>query len=798
MIDRFERVRRRVRCAFSRTEWTARLLGLPPSEGTRSEPGVVIIQVDGLSCRVLSDALASRSMPFARKLLADEGYRLHPVYSGLPSSTPAAQAELFYGVPLAVPAFGFVDHCDGRLVRMWQHEASTGVERRLAGQRALLEGGSSYCNVYTGGAAEARFCMSSLGLTDVLRTRRAAAMPLVALLYAPDVLRAAALVGRELLAAPCGAVSARATGQHATSELKFILARPLIAVMLREIIALGAMIDIARGLPIVHLNLLGYDEYAHRRGPDSPLARHALGDIDVVIGRLVRAARRSERRAYDVWVLSDHGQEETVPYVERHGRLVRDAVVEVFRAHGMESRDVHAGHQGQRVRALSRRIMRRIAPGLDFLGEHRQPGRVTVTAQGPLGHVYAPRPLDAAERDVIAAALVDSAGVPLVLAPETPGTARAWTSAGTFELPRDAGVILGEDHPYLSAVAEDLVRLCHHPDAGEFVISGWQLASTPVSFPHENGSHAGPGPGETDAFLLVPSDTPLSSPEGRPLRAVDVRQAAFAFLDRAARPLPRIRSDPPATPENADVVRLLTYNVHSCIGLDDRLSPERIARVIARHDPDVVALQELDVGRPRTGGVDQAQLIAEHLEMLAHFHPALSVEEERYGDAVLSRLPMRLVRAGALPSLPSRPLEPRGALWVEITSGPVRLQVVNTHLSLHPAERSLQVDALLGPDWLGAIQPDGGTVLCGDFNALGWFPVCRRITRSLRDVQVGRHGYRPRSTWPGRFSVGRIDHVFVDPAIEVRHVEVPDDALARVASDHLPLIVDLHQTSACP
>jgi endonuclease/exonuclease/phosphatase family metal-dependent hydrolase len=126
------------------------------------------------------------------------------------------------------------------------------------------------------------------------------------------------------------------------------------------------------------------------------------------------------------------------------------------------------------------------------------------------------------------------------------------------------------------------------------------------------------------------------------------------------------------------------------------------------------------------------------------------------------------------------------------------LQVVNTHLSLHPAERSLQVDALLGPDWLGAIQPDGGTVLCGDFNALGWFPVCRRITRSLRDVQVGRHGYRPRSTWPGRFSVGRIDHVFVDPAIEVRHVEVPDDALARVASDHLPLIVDLHQTSACP
>jgi endonuclease/exonuclease/phosphatase family metal-dependent hydrolase len=237
-------------------------------------------------------------------------------------------------------------------------------------------------------------------------------------------------------------------------------------------------------------------------------------------------------------------------------------------------------------------------------------------------------------------------------------------------------------------------------------------------------------------------------------------------------------------------LRVLTYNVHSCIGLDGEVSPERIARVISEHEPDVVALQELDVARRRTAGVDQAHVIAERLEMLLHFRPVVSVGEEQYGDAVLSRLRMRVVRAAALPRLPASRVEPRGALWVEIDAPTGRVQLINTHLSLHPLERRIEADALLGPDWLGAVDA-GEAVLCGDFNALSWFPVCRRITRRLCDVQAGRPGRRPRTTWQGGLGLGRIDHVFVDPAIEVAAVRVVDDRLARVASDHLPLIVDL-------
>src|SRR5215207_2823970 len=147
------------------------------------------------------------------------------------------------------------------------------------------------------------------------------------------------------------------------------------------------------------------------------------------------------------------------------------------------------------------------------------------------------------------------------------------------------------------------------------------------------------------------------------------------------------------------MLRLVTYNVHRCQGTDGRLSPSRIAEVIARCAPDIVALQELDVGRARTGCVDQAQLIARRLQMSCHFHSVLKIEEELYGDAIFTTLPSRLVKAGPLPALTvARRLEPRGALWVAVDVGGVEVQIVNTHLSLIGRDRVRQVAALLGPE----------------------------------------------------------------------------------------------------
>ena len=83
---------------------------------------------------------------------------------------------------------------------------------------------------------------------------------------------------------------------------------------------------------------------------------------------------------------------------------------------------------------------------------------------------------------------------------------------------------------------------------------------------------------------------------------------------------------------------------------DRRLDVGRIVAVIAAMQPDIVALQELDVGRARTGGVDQAHEIARRLDMACHFNAALQVEEEQYGDAILTSYPERLVKAGPCPA----------------------------------------------------------------------------------------------------------------------------------------------------
>ena len=144
--------------------------------------------------------------------------------------------------------------------------------------------------------------------------------------------------------------------------------------------------------------------------------------------------------------------------------------------------------------------------------------------------------------------------------------------------------------------------------------------------------------------------------------------------------------------------RLLTYNVHRCLGVDRRLDVDRIAAVIAEFEPDVVCLQELDVGRARTGGVDQAEAIAGKLAMTSRFHPAMQVEAELYGDAILTPHPERLMRVGALPTLRGiRGLEPRGALWSRIEIKGVALNVINTHLGLVPREQRLQALPGLSP-----------------------------------------------------------------------------------------------------
>lgn len=245
---------------------------------------------------------------------------------------------------------------------------------------------------------------------------------------------------------------------------------------------------------------------------------------------------------------------------------------------------------------------------------------------------------------------------------------------------------------------------------------------------------------------------------------------------------------------SAHTITVLTYNVHGCRGGDGVLDPARIAEVIARSEADIIGLQELDVGRKRSGGIDQARAIAAHLNMMAHFHPAMHARGEKYGDAILTHFPSRLIKAGAIPSVG----EPRGALMAAIDLGPAEIVVANTHLGLWRRERIAQTSVLMGPTWLGHPEVRGRpTIFMGDFNAVPRSTPYRRIVGELRDVQHARGG-PAKATFPARFPLLRLDHIFVSSDIEVAEARVVADQMARRASDHLPLMARLTLTPAEP
>jgi endonuclease/exonuclease/phosphatase family metal-dependent hydrolase len=124
----------------------------------------------------------------------------------------------------------------------------------------------------------------------------------------------------------------------------------------------------------------------------------------------------------------------------------------------------------------------------------------------------------------------------------------------------------------------------------------------------------------------------------------------------------------------------------------------------------------------------------------------------------------------------------------------VRFQVLNTHLSILERERRLQVEELLR--WVRRAQQRGPVLLVGDLNTTSDSWAGRRLAEPLHDVVARdaelRSAAAPR-TWSGRLPLRRIDHVFASADVDVRRVEVPRSRLARVASDHLPVVVDVGQ-----
>lgn len=789
MLARIEHFFRRLRRRFSRSEWAIALLGLPVSKGTSVERGLVLLQIDGLSRQQMERAMERGRLPFLRHLLKHQHYETKTFYPGLPATTPAVQAELFYGERCAVPAFSYFERATQRVFTMFTPDCAKEIEVDLQKHGdGLLKGGSSWSNIYSGGASEdeTHFCAAGLAARDMFRKRplvRAVTFPLF---HLPSVVRIIGLLALEFCIAFADLFRGVARGENVIEEFKLVAKRVFICVGLRELLMIGAKIDTARGLPIIHVNFLGYDEQSHRRGPSSMFAHWSLAGIDRAIKNIYRAAQRSARRDYQVWIFSDHGHEATQIFnqVQKPGleETIRVALNGAAHSNGRPSRSSASVRiTGERMSA------RRTARLRDEMLAAYSERPFTVAAFGPVGHVYFRESLSLARKREVALRLVRTGGVPGVLLCH--GAAKAeWIYAdGIVSLPSQLPKDLPHPPALKNELAHDLMALCEHRCAGDLILLGWGPSVTPVSFAEERGAHAGPGAEETQGFVLLPELTPVPNGNKEFLRPATLRATALHFLGRKRLHAPTTIARP-ALKE----LCVMTYNVHGCLGMDGRISPRRIASVINRYHPDLVALQELDLGRVRSQHHDQPKLIAEELGMHLAFCPTVVAGGEQFGHALLSRFSIKVIRTDILRSgKQSSRVQPRGALWVQLDVNGTRLNLMNTHFGLRRSERREQALDLLDRNWIGGIAEDEPLILCGDFNMFPRSEPYRALTRRLRDVQGEVMEFTPLNTFSTLHPMVRIDHIFVSRHFKPSKVRVPRNHLTRVASDHLPLIVEL-------
>jgi endonuclease/exonuclease/phosphatase family metal-dependent hydrolase len=231
------------------------------------------------------------------------------------------------------------------------------------------------------------------------------------------------------------------------------------------------------------------------------------------------------------------------------------------------------------------------------------------------------------------------------------------------------------------------------------------------------------------------------------------------------------------------LLRVATYNIHRCRGLDGRTRPERIAEVLQGVDADVIALQEVVGAGPRHDG--HAQELGAALGMGWAMAPTRLLRLHAYGNVVLSRFPIvHHVRY----DLSWKTCEPRCCQRVDVDLGGRLLHLYNVHFGTAILERRVQAERLAGI--VSDRRVTGPKVVLGDFNEWTRGPASALLSERLHGVDLSAH-LRRRRTYPGVLPLVHLDHIYHAGAVEVRRVELVRTRRSLIASDHLPLVAEL-------
>jgi hypothetical protein len=478
----------------------------------------LVVQIDGLSRAMLEHGLATGRMPFVQRLLQRGGYRMEPMSVGLPTSTPAFQMAIFYGVRPDIPGFHYYNRERKDDVHFPRSGHAAWVEsRHAAGQRGILQGGSAYGCCFTGGATNNFFTFTSLTKPSG-RGLLSALSPFVVVAWVVGknlVLSAAELVkiASEVIAAHPG---------QARDGWRWLCIKFLMTIWVHNFFTMAVSCDLYEGVPAIYVNYLGYDEIAHAYGPHSGRAMQALKEVDRALEQCWRVMRRVPEHRYDAYILSDHGQTPCTPYrdLTKGQRLERWVFDEYLHPAGADIAEAPRTGLQAGIRQRRRGTKGMLQRFMNYLDEdyfrrpdpeaHEDRGVRAISA-GPNAFLYvldSKLPLGADELEKRFPGLPDklsrSSGIGFVLARSSNGGGPlCFWQGNRCELgPSEPGPFAGRADAAL--VVDSIANLMKMPSAGDLVIYGIDAPNGHVSFISERGAHACPSADEMQTFILRP------------------------------------------------------------------------------------------------------------------------------------------------------------------------------------------------------------------------------------------------------------------------------------------------------
>lgn len=232
--------------------------------------------------------------------------------------------------------------------------------------------------------------------------------------------------------------------------------------------------------------------------------------------------------------------------------------------------------------------------------------------------------------------------------------------------------------------------------------------------------------------------------------------------------------------------RIVTYNVHKCRGLDQRVRPARIASVLKEINADIVALQEVLSFEGYEREADQARFIADELGFQYAFGENRKLRGARYGNVVLTRFPIRVHHNY---DITAPGLTPRGCLRTDIMLGDAVLHVFNVHLGIALLEHRAQARRLFDERIVNHDELEGHRIVLGDFNEWLRGAVSRTLRSHLDGPDIRRQLNRSR-TYPGVLPIFHLDNIYFDRALKLQKLHLHKGRRPLLASDHLPLVAD--------